>query len=467
MLPLKIESIHTMDISAQASWQKCLSIIEQNIQSQQYKTWFEPLLYVSFEADALTLEVPNKFFADYFDEHYAAYMLSVMRHVVGHSVKLQYKLAPHPFENKTVEPILKTAKREPTTAYSPSPRTDQFPQLDPQLNANYTFDNYVEGESNRLARSVGLSIADNPGRNSFNPFFLYGPSGVGKTHLVNAIGVRIRELKPQCRVLFVSAHVFKTQYTDSVIHNTQNDFINFYQTIEVLIIDDIQEITTAKTQQAFFHIFNHLQQNNRQIIITSDRPPVLLEGMEERMLTRFKWGMTAEIEKPDTQLRRDILISKIRRDGLDLPNEVVQYIAQNVESSVREIEGIVNSIMAYSVVDNCEIDLPLTQRIVARAVNLEKKELTVDAIISAVSQHFGLKQKEIISKSRKQCIAQARQLAMHLCHKYTEMTYSHIGKRFGGRDHSTVLYACSQVARRLSVDKAFRREVEELEAVLK
>ena len=342
-----------------------------------------------------------------------------------------------------------------------------MPPIDPQLNPRYTFDNFVEGASNKLPRSVGISIADTPGKSTFNPFFLYGPSGVGKTHLVNAIGVRIRELYPEKRVLFVSAHVFKTQYTDSVIHNTQNDFINFYQTIDVLIIDDIQEITTAKTQQSFFHIFNHLQQNNRQIIITCDRPPVELEGMEERMLTRFKWGMTAELEKPDTQLRRDILISKIRKDGLVIPPEVVQYIARNVESSVRELEGIINSIMAYSVVDNCEIDLQLTQRIVARAVNLEKKELVPDDIIAAVCKRYGHKQKELASKSRKQSIVQSRQLAMYLIHKYTESTYSQLGRLFGKRDHSTVLYACNQTARRISVDKAFRREVEELEAALK
>lgn len=256
--------------------------------------------------------------------------------------------------------------------YSP---TERVTPLESQLNRRYTFDNFVEGSSNKLSRSVGLSIAEDPGKSAFNPFFLYGPSGVGKTHLVNAIGVHIKEKNPNKRVLFVSAHVFKTQYTDSVIHNTQNDFINFYQSIEVLIIDDIQEITTSKTQMAFFHIFNHLQQNNRQIIITCDRPPVLSRASKNVCLHASKWGMVVEMEKPDTKLRRDILISKIRRDGLQevIPTEVVQYIAQNVESSVRELEGIINSIMAYSVVDNCEIDLQLTQRVVARAVNLERK----------------------------------------------------------------------------------------------
>lgn len=454
--------------SAHEKWLNSLQIIQKNIPAQQYNTWFEPLEYVKFEGDALTLAVPNKFFAGYFDQHYAAYLLKVLTYVYGSGVKLLYKLPVENLANAQNEALLKTASENNTkNALNTVQNAGPKPKVDPQLNLRYTFENFVEGDSNKLSRSVGLSIADNPGKSTFNPFFLYGPSGVGKTHLVNAIGVRIRELYPEKRVLFVSAHVFKTQYTDSVIHNTSNDFINFYQTIDVLIIDDIQEITTAKTQQAFFHIFNHLQQNNRQIIITCDRPPVLLEGMEERMLTRFKWGMTAEMEKPDTKLRRDILLSKIRRDGLVIPDDVIQYIAQNVESSVREIEGIINSIMAYSVVDNCEIDLKLTQRIVARAVNLEKHELTADDIITAVCQHCGIKQKEIVSKSRKQANVQARQLAMYLCHKYTEMPYSQIGRRFGNRDHSTVLYACNQVSRRYSVDKNFRREVEELEGALK
>lgn len=442
--------------------------MQKEVPNQQYLTWFEPLHFAGMSDGSLTLGVPNKFFAEYFDQHYAPYLLRVAARVWSCEVKLLYKLTVEPIRNNEVKPLLNTrSSSEPATVTLTPGRRENVPALDPQLNPRYTFDTFVAGESNKLARSVGESIADNPGKNSFNPFFLYGPSGVGKTHLVNAVGVRIRERHPDKRVLFVSAHVFKTQFTDSVIHNTQNDFIYFYQTIDVLIIDDIQEITTAKTQQAFFHIFNHLQQNNRQIIITCDRPPVSLEGMEERMLTRFKWGMTAEMEKPDTRLRRDILISKIRRDGLNIPPDVIQYIASNVESSVREIEGIVNSIMAYSVVDNCEIDLELTQRIVARAVNLEKKELNVDEIIATVCRHCNVKQKDIISKSRRQAFVQARQLAMYLCHKYTDTTYSSLGRLFGKRDHTTVLYACNQLSHRISIDKAFRREVEDLEATLK
>ncbi len=461
-----------MTSSPQQAWQYCLQMIQQRIPEQHFKTWFEPLEFVALETNRLTLGVPNKYFAEYFDQHYAAYLMGAVKTVFGKGVGLQYRLPQETVGNVQPDPLLKVGPAQTPAvngknALSSVQRQGPLPQLDSQLNPRYTFKNFVEGSSNRLSFSVAQSIAENPGKNTFNPFFLYGPSGVGKTHLVNAIGVRIKELYPEKRVLFVSAHVFRTQYVDSRLHNTQNDFIHFYQTIDVLIIDDIQEITTAKTQQAFFHVFNHLQQNNRQIIITCDRPPVLLEGMEDRMLTRFKWGMTAEMEKPDTKLRRDILISKIRRDGLVIPDPVIQYIAQNVESSVREIEGIINSIMAYSVVDNCEIDLQLTQRVVARAVNLEKRELTTDDIIDTVCKAHGIKTKDIVSKSRKQQFVQARQLAMYLCHKYTNITYSQIGRIFGKRDHSTVLYACNQVSKRYSVDKNFRRDVEDLEATLR
>jgi chromosomal replication initiator protein len=252
-----------------------------------------------------------------------------------------------------------------------------------------------------------------------------------------------------------------------VRQNKFNDFLHFYQTIDVLIVDDVQELTTAKTQQTFFHIFNHLQQNRKQLVMTCDRPPVLFEGIEERMLTRFKWGMIAELEKPDTALRKAILESKIRRDGLSIPKDVIKYIASNVESSVRELEGIVNSIMAYSIVDNCNINIALAERIVARAVNLEKREVTADDIIQAVAQRFGLKQKDLLSKSRKQNLVQARQLAMYLVHKYTGISYVQIGRRFGGRDHTTVLHACNQVSLRISMEKDFRHEVETLELALK
>ncbi len=452
-----------MDNTALGKWAACLDYIRTNLPPKEYATWFEPLRLIDQKEGKVTVSVPTKYVGEYIREKHRDLVARALMEVYGGQTQLIWRDEEAIAQWKKEE----RERQEQLQQQNKAAQHSQLPPISPQLNPYYTFDNFVEGESNKLARAVAMAIANKPGQATFNPFFLYGPSGVGKTHLVNALGVRLRELFPDKRVLFVSAHVFKTQYTDSVIHNTSNDFINFYQSIEVLIIDDIQEITTAKTQQAFFHIFNHLQQNGRQLVITCDRPPVLFEGIEERMLTRFKWGMIAEMEKPDTALRKAILESKIKRDGLSFPQEVVQYIAQNVESSVRELEGIVNCIMAYSIVDNCDIDLQLTARVVARAVNLEKKELTADDILQAVAQHYGLKQKEIVSKSRKQNVVLARQLTMYLCHKYTNMSYAQIGRRLGGRDHSTVMHGCNQVSLRISVDRNFRHEVEELESALK
>lgn len=448
-----------------SKWQLFLDCLRNQVSPQDFSTWFSVLKMIRFANGELFVGVPNRFFPEIIEQRFAGELKSALAQAYGPSARLHYQVVnPEAGGNSELERELQVQEKKPEVI---TPQTRRVLPLDPNLNPSYTFDNFLEGEANRLSRSVGLNISDNPGRGSFNPFFLYGPSGVGKTHLANAIGVRTKQLHPEMRVLFVSAHVFKTQYTESVRKNTQNDFINFYQTIDVLIIDDIQEITTAKTQLAFFHIFNHLQQNNRQIVITCDRPPVLFEGIEERMLTRFKWGMVAEMERPDVKLRRDILRSKIKRDGLTFPENVVSFIAKNVESSVRELEGIVNSIMAYSVVDNCDIDLALAERVVARAVNLEKKQLTADDIIQTVAQHFSLKAKDLISKSRKQAIVRARQLAIFLCHKYTDMPYLQIGQRFGGRDHSTIIYSCNQVTKDLSTVKDYRRTLEEIEAKLK
>ena len=446
-------------------WQLFLDCLRNQVSPQDFSTWFSVLKMIRFANGELFVGVPNRFFPEIIEKRFAGELKRALEQAYGPSARLHYQVVnPETGGNSERERELQVRENKQEVV---TPQTRRVLPLDPNLNPSYTFDNFLEGEANRLSRSVGLNISENPGRGSFNPFFLYGPSGVGKTHLANAIGVRTKQLHPEMRVLFVSAHVFKTQYTESVRKNTQNDFINFYQTIDVLIIDDIQEITTAKTQLAFFHIFNHLQQNNRQIVITCDRPPVLFEGIEERMLTRFKWGMVAEMERPDVKLRRDILRSKIKRDGLTFPENVISFIAKNVESSVRELEGIVNSIMAYSVVDNCDIDLALAERVVARAVNLEKKQLTADDIIQTVAQHFALKPKDLISKSRKQAIVRARQLAIFLCHKYTDMPYLQIGQRFGGRDHSTIIYSCNQVTKDLSTVKDYRRTLEEIEAKLK
>jgi chromosomal replication initiator protein len=352
---------------------------------------------------------------------------------------------------------------------TPNPMPAPAPQdLDPHLNPNYNFENFIKGVSNEFSRTVGETVAKNPAK-TFNPLFLYGPSGVGKTHLTNAIGTRIKELYPEKRVLYISAHLFQVQYTDSVRTNHFNDFINFYQTIDVLIIDDIQEFAgVTKTQNTFFHIFNHLHQNGKQLILTSDRAPVMLQGMEERLLTRFKWGLVAELEKPDKELRKNILRNKIHRDGLNIPENVINYIAENVDESVRELEGIVNSLLAQSILFKRDIDMDLAERIIRKAVRIiENKPITIEEIIAKVCEHYKMDESVLHTKSRKREIVQVRQVAMYLAKKHTDTSTSKIGYLIGKRDHATVIHACKIMKDLVEVDKDMKAEIEEIEASLK
>ena len=340
--------------------------------------------------------------------------------------------------------------------------------LDSQLNPHHTFQNFIEGDSNKLCRSVGLSIAEHPQGSQFNPMFVFGPSGCGKTHLINAMGVRTKELYPQKRVLYVSARLFQVQYSNAVLQNKTNDFINFYQTIDMLIVDDIQEwMTSAKTQVIFFHIFNHLLRNGRRIVLASDRPPVDLKGMSDRLITRFSGGLLAEIEKPNVQLCIDILHSKIKRDGLRIPEDVVQFIAQTANGSVRDLEGFINSLLAFSIVYNGNIDMRLAERVIKRAVKMDDHPLTMDDIIETVCNHYNVSPTALESRSRKRDLVLARQVSMYLAQKHTKMPTSRIGKLVGGRDHSTVLHSCSLVEQRMKIDKLFCEEILEIEKSFK
>lgn len=453
-----------------------MRLIKENVEEQQYNTWFKPLVFESYNADTKTLllQVPSAFFYEYLEENYVSLLSSVLTRCFGHGIKLTYRVvtdkAHHLTQDLQGEPFNKVDTRRPIDRANQSPTPmDAAPQdLDPQLDPHKTFNNYLEGDSNKLPRSIGLSIAEHPNTTQFNPMFIYGPSGCGKTHLVNAIGMRAKQLYPQKRVLYISARLFQVQYTNSVRNNTTNDFINFYQTIDILIIDDIQEFAgVTKTQNTFFHIFNHLHQNGKQLILTSDRAPVLLQGMEERLITRFKWGMVAELEKPTVELRKNILRNKIHRDGLQFPPEVIDYIAENVGNSVRDLEGIVISIMAHSTIYNKEIDLELAQRIVRKVVNCESKAITIDDIITTVCKHFGLENAAIHTKSRKREVVQARQIAMYLAKKHTDFSTAKIGTLIGNKDHATVLHACKTIKQLKEVDKSFRAEIEEIQTALK
>ena len=452
-------------------WNRCLEIIRDNVPEQTYKTWFLPIVPLKYEDKTLVVQVPSQFFYEFLEDKFVDLLRKTLYKVIGEGTKLMYNV----MVDKSSRPE-KTVNYESThrTIIPQKPTIDKaipqipVPDLDPHLNPEYNFDTFIEGYSNKLSRSVAEAVALNPAKTIFNPLFLYGASGVGKTHLANAIGTKIKELYPEKRVLYVSAHLFQVQYTDSVRTNHFNDFISFYQTIDVLIIDDIQEFAgVTKTQNTFFHIFNHLHQNGKQLILTSDRAPVLLQGMEERLLTRFKWGMVAELEKPTVELRKNILRNKIHRDGLQFPPEVIDYIAENVNESVRDLEGIVIAIMARSTIFNKEIDLDLAQHIVHGVVHNETKAVTIDDILKVVCKHFDLEASAIHTKSRKREVVQARQIAMYLAKNYTDFSTSKIGKFIGNKDHATVLHACKTVKGQLEVDKSFQAEVQEIESLLK
>lgn len=465
-----------MDVNPSALWNQCLQLIRENVTEQQFDTWFKPITFESYQSQSMTLlvQVPSAFVYEYLEENYLDLLSKVLTRVFGEGIKLTYRVvtdkAHHLTQDIQAEPVEQVKTKMPTRRgnQSPNPLDMASQELDSQLDLHKTFQNFIEGDSNKLPRSIGLSIAEHPNTTQFNPMFIYGPSGCGKTHLINAIGLRIKQLYPQKRVLYISARLFQVQYTNSVLRNTTNDFINFYQTIDVLIVDDIQEwMTATRTQDTFFHIFNHLFRNGKRIILASDRPPVDLKGMNERLLTRFSCGLIAELEKPNVQLCVDILNQKIRRDGLRIPEDVVMYIAQTANGSVRDLQGVINSLLAYSVVYNSHIDMRLAERIIKRAVKVGDKPLTIDDIIETVCNHFNVAATSVASRSRKREFVVARQVSMYLAQKYTKMPASRIGKLVGGRDHSTVIHSCSQVESRLKIDKAFSAEIVSIENAFK
>ena len=456
-----------MQNSHKALWDNCLQLIRENVTEQQYKTWFAPIVFEHFteETKTLLVQVPSAYVYEYLEQYYVGLLSKVLPRCFGANVRLTYHVMTD--KQHALGPVVEGGQAADIESPQPSSRAHKSPtvldavsqKLNPQLDVYKTFQTFIEGDSNKLPRTIGQSIAEHPGKSTFNPFFVFGPSGCGKTHLINAIGVRCKELYPQRRVLYVSAHLFQRQYTDSVKNNNTNDFISFYQTIDVLIVDDIQEWTTPKTLDTFFHIFDHLFRCGKQIILASDRPPVDLIGVKDRLLTRFACGIIAELEKPNVQLCIDILQAKCRRDGLKIPEDVIRFIAETANGSVRDLEGVVNSLMAYSIVYNSNVDMRLAERIVKRAVKVDNHPLTIDDILEKVCQHFNVQQQHVFSKSRKRDYVQVRQVSMYLAQKYTKMPASRIGQLIGNRDHSTVLHSCNAVEQRLKVDRAFSAEL--------
>ena len=470
--------------SPKALWDNSLLLIKDNVTEDQYKTWFKPIVFESYKPSTKTLlvQVPSPFVYEYLEQNFVDLLSKVLHRNFGDGIRLTYRVVTDKEHKLTqdleVDPAdieMAEKKRQQnaqiaaqTAGVAGQPASVQQEDIDTQLDPKLTFNNYMEGESNKLPRSVGLSIAEHPNTTQFNPMFIYGPSGSGKTHLINAIGLKAKQMYPQKRVLYVSARLFQTQYTDAILHNASNDFINFYQSIDILIVDDIQDWAgKAKTLNTFFHIFNHLFRNGKRIILASDRPPVELKDMPDRLITRFSCGLVAELEKPNIQLCVDILSNKIRRDGLKIPTDVITFIAQTCNGSVRDLQGAINGLLAYSIVYNSNIDIRLAERVIKRAVKMDDKPLTIDDIVETVCNHYNVTVTAVNSKSRKRDYVVARQVTMYLAQKYTKMPASRIGKLVGNRDHSTVIHSCSKVEERLKIDAGFSDELVSIENGLK
>ncbi len=436
-----------------ALWDKCLAFLRDNVPAQSYTTWIEAIAPHKFDGASFVITVPSHYFYDFIEEHLAHYIKAALLKNTGRDIQLHYRIGEVALPSEQEQNVKPTKEEEKP--------------FDSHLISHYTFSQFLEGESNRLSRATGLAVAANPGNTPFNPLFIYGQSGVGKTHLANAIGHEAKAQHPNLRVLYVSAHLFLVQYTTAVHDNAFNDFMSFYQSIDLLIIDDVQEfIGKTGTQNTLFHIFNHLHMNKKQLVFTSDREPALLQGMEDRLMNRFKWGMMAELQTPAYELRKKILQNKVARSGTRYPEEVVDYIARNVTSGIREIEGIATSLLAYSIQLSKEIDLELAQYVVKKIVKVDDAPITVDEIVKRVSSFYNIETRQIQSTSRKQAIVNARQVAMYLASKYTRCSTAQIGALIGKREHSTVIHSCNTVEKLRQVDRTFQADLEAIIATL-
>ncbi len=470
----------------QTVWDNCLKVIRDNVPSVSFRTWFEPIVPIRLDKNILTIQVPSPFFYEYLEEQYIDILRKTLRKELGNEAKLEYSVV---MENSSV------TNEKPYTVKLPGKnnpdlknRSVQMPMgegehsiknpfiipgikklnIDPQLNPDNSFTNFIEGDCNRLARSAGCAVGNNPGGTAFNPLFLYGDSGLGKTHLAQSIGIRVKEKLPDKVVLYVNANKFGTQFTDAIRNNNKNDFLHFYQMIDLLIIDDVQEFAgKEKTQEIFFHIFNHLHQSGKQLILTSDKPPVELQGLEQRLLSRFKWGLSADLQPPDFETRVAILKHKAYLDGIEMNDDVIDYVATHITSNIRELEGAKISLLAQATLNKREINLDLAKEVIDKLIKNTKRELSIDYIQKVVCSYFNVPVEMLISTTRKREIVQARQIAMFFSKSLTKSSLATIGSQIGDKDHATVLHACKTVNNLLETDKRFKFQIDEIEKRLK
>ena len=460
-------------------WNNCLHFIEQNIDPQQFTIWFRPIKSVSLVETALTVEVPSEFFREYREGAYLDILKAALKKELGAAAKLIYVVKPVRTQAAMVYPAshgqAPVNKTISVNTYTPAANPGPFVypgiqrvQVNPQLNPVYNFKNLIVGECNKMGYTAGESISNAPGKTAFNPLFLFGGPGLGKTHLAQAIGISIKEKYPELVVLYVPGNRFKTQFMDAIQKNKMTDFLAFYMKMDVLIVDDIQDMTGSSTQNAFFNIFNHLHQSGKQLIFTSDRPPVDLENFEERLLSRMKWGLSVDIQKPDYQTRLEILKARAFREGVrdQIADDVFAYLAARIKSNFRELEGALISLIANATLAHKEITIELAEQVTEKIVGEEHNELTIDKVQRVVCDYFNVTREDLLSKTRKRNIVQARQIAMYMSRNLINCSLSTIGSEIGGKDHATVLHACTTVTDLMSTDKTFKQYVSDIEKIL-
>ncbi|MFT4545528.1 MAG: chromosomal replication initiator protein [Bacteroidia bacterium] len=466
-------------------WDNCLEVIRDNVPYQSYRTWFEPIVPIKLEDKVLTIQVPSQFFYEWLEEHYISLLKKTVKKEIGADGRLEYQIIMENGYNSTkpysvrVPTNSATTKNRPVTMPIDLGRSDAIKnpfiipglkkvKVESQLNANYNFDNFIEGDCNRLARSAGYAVANKPGGTAFNPLLLYGGVGLGKTHLAHAIGIEIKEKDPSKTVLYVSSEKFTHQFIDSVKNNSHNDFVHFYQMIDVLIMDDVQFLAgKEKTQDVFFHIFNHLHQNGKQLVLTSDKAPVEMQGVEQRLLSRFKWGLAADLSSPELETRIAILRKKIYQDGIELPEEVLEYLAYSITTNIRELEGALISLLAQASLNKKSINLDLAKQMIDKFVKNTAREISIDYIQKVVSDYFDMPIELMKSKTRKREVVQARQIAMFYAKNMTKASLATIGAQCGGKDHATVLHAYRTVNNLIETDKQFRGYIADLDKKIK
>jgi chromosomal replication initiator protein len=459
-------STHTPE----AIWTECLAAIRSRVNSQSFKTWFEPITPLRYENEIFMIRVPSQFFSEWLDEHYFSLISEVLTQVIGSEVSVDYDVLPDEHEAETaaraVSATPEPSPEEPALIFPQAGHVSQ-PALRSSLNPRYTFENYVKGESNQFARAAALAVANNPGGTSFNPLVIYGGVGLGKTHLVHAIGNHLIQSGKSTRVLYTSSEKFTVDFVEAIQKDSVGEFSSYYRSVDLLIVDDIQFLAgKEKTQDVFFHTFNALHQLGKQIVLSSDKPPKELKGVNERLISRFQWGLTADIQPPDLETRIAILRKKSSRDGADLPHDVLEFIALNVTSNIRELEGCLISLLARSSLESRTIDLELAREVLRSVIGEVRSHITIEEIQRVVCEHLGIPEDLIRAKTRKQEVVNARQIAMYLAKELTNSSLKTIGLHFGGRDHSTVIHAYQTIEDGMNTDPKQRTVVGQLRSKL-